>query len=284
MFELRKIGFVKRASAWLLDAILIAVLTTGLMFVISLICNYSGQEQLASQYYGQWEDFRQNYIEDLADHYGYTYEESGDGYVITKDGKAASLNDIIEDLIASNGEDAAVSEAYEQYRSLPSVETVNAQYHHVYILLFMMASVGILLAYMILEFIVPLFFKNGQTIGKKVFGIGLVRPDCVKITNVALFARAILGKFAIETMFPVLLVFLFLFGGIGVLAIILFVALVLLNIVLFFATKNKTPIHDVVAGTVAVDIKLQMIFASQEELIEKKSLFQKETVENTKEQ
>ena len=46
MFELRKIGIVKRLSAWFLDAILLAVLTTGFMFLISLICNFNYEQDL----------------------------------------------------------------------------------------------------------------------------------------------------------------------------------------------------------------------------------------------
>lgn len=284
MFELRKIGIVRRASALLLDAILLAVLATGVMFIVSLICRYDDEEQLANQYFDKWEGFRKDYVGAVAEYYGFSYEENGQSYVITKDGEPASVNDVINALIDSNGEDPETAEAYRQYSELPAVETVNAQYQYVYTLLFTMVSVGILLAYLILEFVVPLFFKNGQTIGKKVFSIGLVRPDCVKISNLALFGRTIIGKFAIETMFPVLLVFLFLFGGIGVFAVILFAAITLLNIILFFATKNRTPLHDVLAGTVAVDMKLQMIFQSTEELLEKKSLMQKDLVANTKEQ
>ncbi len=284
MFELRKIGIVKRASALLLDAILLAVLTTGFMFVISLICNYRGEEQLATQYFDEWEDFRITYVEDVANYYGYVYESDGATYTITKDGQPTTLNNLIEELVASEGKDAAIAVAYEKYQNLPSVEKVNAQYQYVYTLLFMMVSVGLLLAYLILEFLLPLIFKNGQTIGKKIFGVGLVRLDCVKISNLALFARTIVGKFAIETMFPTLLVFLFFFGGMGVLAIILFAAITLLNVVLFFATRNKTPIHDILSGTVAIDIKLQMIFESAEELAEKKALLQKEIVKNTQDQ
>ncbi len=277
MFELRKIGFIKRASALLLDAILLAVLTTGFMFVISLICQYDRAEELADSYYAQWEDFRKDYIGKVAEYYGFTYTvDDNGGYTVTKDGKESSLNEVVQALIDSNGQDEATREAYAAYENLPPVEKVNAQYRYVYTMLFMMVSVGIFLAYLVLEFILPLIFKNGQTIGKKIFGICLVRPDCVKITNLALFARTFVGKFAIETMFPVLLIFLFLFGGLGVLAIILFFAITILNVVLFFATRNKTPIHDIIAGTVAADMKLQMIFGSQEELNEKRKLMQQE--------
>ena len=283
MFELRKIGIVKRASAWLLDAILLAVLATGFMFIISLICSYSREEALAAQYYGEWEDFRKEYIGTVAEYYGFTYEEKGENeYVITKDGERSSLNAVVKELEASNGKDAEIAEAYEQYLALTPVEKVNLQYNYVHSLLFMMVSLGLLLAYLVLEFIIPIFLKNGQTVGKKVFGICLVRPNCVKMTTLSLFARTFVGKFAIETMFPVLLVFLFLFGGIGLLAIILFAALLILNAVLFFATQNRTPIHDIFAGTVAVDIKLQMIFESEEELIAQKTLQHNEDVENTK--
>ena len=56
----------------------------------------------------------------------------------------------------------------------------------------------------------------------------------------------------------------------------------LFNIILFFATKNRTPIHDIFAYTVATDMKLQMIFQSEEELIEKKTLRHDETVKTSK--
>ena len=282
MFELKKIGIVKRASALLLDAILLAVLTTGFMFLVSLMCNYSYEEKLSTQYYTQWEDFRKEYVADVAIYYGYDYEvKPDDDYVISKNGEKSSLNELMKSLDNSNGEDAGTKSAYEAYKKLPPVQIVNYQYKYVYTLLFMMTSVGTLLAYLVLEFILPIILKNGQTVGKKVFGICLVRPNCVKITTLSLFARTILGKYAIETMFPILLVFLFRFGGLGIWAIILLAALTLLNIILFFALKNRTPIHDVLACTVVVDMKLQMIFRSEEELVEKKALAQREVVEGT---
>lgn len=285
MFELRKIGIVKRASALLLDVILLATLATGFIFLISLICNYKEQETLSTQYYNEWEDYRKEYIGGVADFYGFTYEESENGdYTITKDGAESSFDAVMKTLIASEGKDPQTAKAYEAYLTLTPVGKVNAQYKYVYNLLFMMVSIGILLSYLILEFIIPVILKNGQTVGKKVFDICLVRPDCVKITNVSLFARTILGKYAIETMFPVLLVFLFIFGGLGVLAIVLFAALLLLDIILFLATKNRTPIHDIFAGTVAVDKKLQMIFESEEELAEKKALHQSRFLEESKKQ
>lgn len=288
MFEIRKIGIVKRASAWLLDIVLLSVLATGFMFLISLICNFDREQQLAKDYYDAWETFRTESVKDVAEFYGFTYEEGEDGsYTITTTDatgkeKPATLNDVLNKLDDSNGQDAETAEAYAKFKALPPAGKVNAQYQYVYSLLFMMISLGLLLAHLVLEFILPIVFKNGQTVGKKVFGIGLVRPDCVKITTIALFARAFLGKFAVETMFPVLLVFLFLFGGLGLLAVVLLATLLLLNIVLFFATKNRTPIHDIFAHTVAVDINIQNVFSSEEEMLEKKKEQHKQFIENSK--
>lgn len=284
MFELKKIGIVRRASALLLDLILLVVLTTGFMFIISLICDYSHEESLSIKYYNEWEDFRKEYVEDIAWHYGFDYDTTNDsiGYKISKDGVASSLDALMQALSDSNGEDVATKSAYDAYTKLTPVKQVNMQYEYVYNLLFMMVSIGVLLAYIVLEFIIPIILKNGQTVGKKVFSICLVRPNCVKITKLSLFARTILGKYAIETMFPILLVFLFLFGGLGILAIILFAAITLLNVILFFALKNRTPIHDLVAYTVAADMRVQMIFRTEEELVQKKAQAQKEIVEQEK--
>ena len=304
MFELRKIGILKRASALLLDAILLMVLATGFMFIISLICKFEKHTDLYSEHIDKFNDdynaFKDEYAKDVCEHYGFIYEEKevteGDEVkksftVKTKEGEEASFDkDVIKKFVDDDGEyDSSnpdyerMTAAYESYKAL-SDPLSKANYHYQLIIrfLFLMVSFGFLLSYTVLEFVIPIIFKNGQTIGKKVFGIALVKPNCVKITNLSLFARTFLGKYAIETMFPVLLIFMLIFGGMGMLAIILFAALTILNIVLFCVTKNKTPIHDMLAGTVAVDIKLQMIFESEEELSQKKSLSVKEEAEKAK--
>lgn len=282
MFELKKIGIVRRASALLLDFILILVLATGFMFLLSVVFNYSADEKLATEYYNEWEDFRKTYAADVADYYGFTYVDEGDSYTITYGDEQSSLDDVIRKLDESNGMDEQTAVAYKAYKNLPSAQKVNAQYQYIYSMLFMMMSLGFFLSYMVLEFIIPVIFKNGQTIGKKVFSIAVVRYDSVKITNSTLFARTVLGKYAIETMFPLLLAFMFLFSGTGVIALVLIGILLFVNLLLIFATKNNTPIHDLICGAVVVDIKLQMIFASEEELIAKKEEAHKKKVQSEK--
>ena len=296
MFELKKIGIVKRASALLLDAILLMVLATGFMYIISLICRFEKHTKLLKQYTQEfnddWKAFGEEYGRDLTEHYGFIYEENEDGFSVkTTDGKQASFEEeVIKKFVADKGEFDAenpdfdrMKAAYDSYTELyKPLSKANWEYQLIMRFLFLMGSFGFLLAYLVLEFVIPIILKNGQTVGKKVFGIGLVRPNCVKIQIMSLFARTLLGKYAIETMFPLLLVFMLFFGGWSWISIILFAAITLLNIILFFVTKNRTPIHDMLAGTVAVDIKLQMIYQSEEELAQKKSLAVQEESEKAR--
>lgn len=291
MFEPKKIGIVKRASALLLDAILLIVLTTGFMYIISLICNFDREQEIYLQASSEWEEFTEDYGEAIAGYFGCTFEKEGDVRVMRKDGEEHSFIEVINQFANLNGEidydkpnAEKVAEAYNVYQTLTltPIGKLYAQNNYLFSLLFMMVSLGILLAYLCLEFILPIIFKNGQTVGKKVFGIGVVRSNCVKINILSLFARTFVGKFAIETMFPILLIFLFFIGSIGWLALVLFAAIVILNVALFFATKNRTPIHDLLAYTVVVDVRLQEIFQSEEELNAAKTLQHKDSVVNVR--
>jgi uncharacterized RDD family membrane protein YckC len=127
-----------------------------------------------------------------------------------------------------------------------------------------------LIAFLILEFIVPLLFKNGQTLGKKIFGIAVIRVDGVRIPTFQLFVRAVLGKYTIETMVPLFIIMLFLMGTLGIMGPIIILLLIVLQIVVMVVSKTNSPIHDLLAVTAVVDINTQMIFDSTVEMIEYK--------------
>ena len=127
-------------------------------------------------------------------------------------------------------------------------------------------SLSVLIAHLLLEFLVPLWLKNGQTFGKKAFGIGLMRKDGVMISPFALFVRSILGKATIEVLLPLLLVFMMFMGIAGVL-IYLVLALVIAQVMLLLMHPNRCVLHDLMGCTIAVDISSQMIFRSPEALI-----------------
>ena len=137
-------------------------------------------------------------------------------------------------------------------------------------LILLMTSSGIFLAYFILEFLLPLKFRNGQTVGKKVFGLAVMHLNFVKVSGISMFIRTMLGKYTIETMFPILIVILIFFGGIGFIGTLILFALLILQIVMFFTSGTYSTIHDLLAKTVVVDLSSQMIFDSEEKMIEAK--------------
>lgn len=130
-----------------------------------------------------------------------------------------------------------------------------------------MISVGILLSMLVLEFAFPLFFKNGQTIGKKVFGVAVMHENGVKVNTITLFIRTFLGKYAVETMCPALLV-LMLFTSNAITSVIVMALLIIFELVIFIWKKETRPfIHDVFAKTVCVDLASQMIFENEAEML-----------------
>lgn len=254
IFDIQKASVLKRISALLLDAILLVILAVGFAWPISAICKYEKYTTLSEKYNKEYADYKETYEQQLIDSFG------GDFY------KA------LEKLVESDYETLSEEnkKAYDDYDALTPAEEVDRVVKLVYNIMLLMTSLGLFLAYLVLEFIIPLFLKNGQTVGKKVFNLGLVRPDCVKINNIALFARAILGKYTIETMIPVFSYYLIIFGNVGILGLIVIAIVLLTNLGMFIFSKDHTTIHDLVAGTVVVDLSTQMVFNSEEELIKKK--------------
>ena len=94
----------------------------------------------------------------------------------------------------------------------------------------------------------------------KDFGIQQVAADILHLadlTTVQMFIRAILGKYTIETMVPVMLALLISFGAVGIVGTGIIAALALAQLILLFANRNACVIHDLLAGTVVVDLPSQ---------------------------
>ncbi len=193
-----------------------------------------------------------------------------DSFVARYDAIAAEY-DLDREAIA----DAAYSELSDETRA--QVEAANAAlaadsealyaYGMVTQLMLIIVSFGVLGGHIALEFAVPLLLKDGRTIGKKIFGVGLMRTDGVKIGHVQLFIRAILGKYAVEVMLPIMVVMMFLLGTVNPIALIVVLALGFVQAAMLVSTRNHTPIHDLLAGTIAVDYFSQMIFSTRESMI-----------------
>lgn len=236
--DIQKAGMWKRISAALLDAVIFIVVMEALILLFSAVLGFN------------------------------TYLERMD----TLEAKHLAASGIEAELTQSEYDKLSEAEQ-EQYRL--KVEAANRAYQSdpevveiygkIVSVLWMMVTFPILIAFLILEFAVPLIFKNGQTVGKKVFGIAVMRIDGIKISPFMVFTRGILGKCTFGTLIPVYLIMMVIFGMLGAIGVLACVALLIAQAVMFFLTKYHTPIHDKLAVTVAVDMSSQMIFDTVEE-------------------
>lgn len=249
VFGLQKASVSKRISAYMLDFIVFAVITVGLALVISAIVGYDGYMNKLDGFYEKYEN-----------EYGIKTDITQEEYDKLSESDKAKY-DAAEEAFSKDKE---VLQVFSMLMNLSMV----------------IVSMSLLLAYVITEIIIPIFFKNGQTLGKKIFGIAIMRVDGIKITTFQLFVRAILGKYTIETMVPVLLFIMMFFGIIGGIAPIVIGLIALLQVIVIIATKTNSAIHDLLACTVAVDMSTQMIFDTEESMIEyKKQLAEKKANE-----
>ncbi len=248
MYDLQKAGLWKRISAYLFDFILTGIAAVGFALLLSLILGYNAKSEALQGYYEKYEQ-----------EYGVNFEIESEEY----EKLSEEQKKVYDTAYQAMWQDNEFSKAFSILMNLTLIIT----------------TFGIFLAYVLFEIAIPLILKNGQTLGKKIFGLCLVRIDCVKVTPLMIFVRTILGKFTVETMFPLALVFMFVLGG-GLVAPLVILLIFLTQFILFFVTKNHAVIHDSFAQTVVVDMASQMIFNDVEELIAyKKKLHAEEAAE-----
>lgn len=235
--ELQKASMWKRISAWLFDNILLVTLAVLFGFCLSALLGYDTHSAALDDFYTKYES-----------QYGIKFDITQEEYETLSEQEQANY-------------DAA-------YEALLKDEEAIYTYNMVLNLTMVITSAGILLAVAALEFAVPLLLKNGQTLGKKIFGVALVRNDGVRLNTMQLFVRTLLGKYTVGTMVPVLICIMLIFGIVGFLGTVLLLGLLLAQILCLLCTRNKVGLADLMAGTVPVELNSQRIFASTEELIE----------------
>ena len=81
-----------------------------------------------------------------------------------------------------------------------------------------------------------------------------------------LFARTLLGKFTIETMLPVYMLVMALFNLMGRDGLMIIAGIWIAQLILLVVTRNNQLLHDLLAGTVAVDMASQRIFKTTDDL------------------
>lgn len=231
-YDLQRAGIMKRFSAYIVDLMALVCLITLIALCLSSVLNYGEYSERMEEIYEK-------------------YEKLG-------------LIEITEEL--TEEQIAKYNAAVDLFNNDEEVKFV---YSKVINLSLIIATVSIVLGYALLEVAVPLWLKNGQTFGKKIFGIALMRTDGVRATPFMVIVRTMLGKCVVETMIPVLLILMLMLGAnIGLTGILIIGLILLTQVILLFATRNRSTLHDMLACTVVVDMESQRIFDSPEARIE----------------
>lgn len=244
IYDLQKPTLWKRISAYLLDIVLIITLAVGFATAVSAITGYDAK-------YDQLIEYRNEFGEK----HGIDLDISQEDFNRLSTDEQKLFNDKYEEvtkLLIKN----------EKYMKLNSL-VIN--------LTLITTSLGILLAVLCWEFIIPLFLKNGQTVGKKIFGIAVMRTNGVKISTLQLFVRAIFGKYTFEIMLPVFAVLMVMFANMLLFGVVVIAAISIAQVVALIVTRNtRQALHDLLSDTVTVDLASQLIFDTEGELIKYK--------------
>ena len=248
IYDIQRASLGKRIMALILDFILIMTLIVGVAFLISKIVSYDKYSDELSQ---------------MREEYSKVY--------------GVKLDITNEEYNAFSEEDKAKYDAADE--AFSSDERAAELNRIMFNLMILIIFISPIVSYFLLEFLVPLFLGNGQTVGKKVFAIGVVHTNSVRLTSLGLFARSMLGKCTIGTMLPVMGFFMMIvstqtaFAGATIILLICG-----LNIALLLFTKRRTPLHDILSNAVCVDMQTQKIFESAEQLVAYKAKLHEETV------
>ena len=250
--DVQKASMWKRISAALCDLIALLIVVVGFSLLLSAVFGYDGHaarlEEISEKYETEYKvdfDIPQSDFEKLTEDEKALYKQAMDAF--SKDADANYVYNVLVNLT------------------------------------FAMITASILAASLLLEFLVPLLLRNGQTLGKKVFGVAVMREDGIKISPMILFVRAILGKYTVETMIPVLIVLMIYWNMIGFPGTVLLIGILILQLILLIKTRERKVIHDVLAHTVAVDFASQRIFDSPEALLAYKKRIHEEQARSERE-
>ena len=236
-YDLQKASLWKRFAAWLFDSILVGILAVGVAFALSAVFHYNQYSDCISETYARYEA-----------EYGVVFDVSQEEYQSWPEEKRQTYDLAYQKLTG----DKEAMHAYNMVVNLTMVIT----------------SLSVLIAVVALEFVIPMILKDGKTLGKKAFGLCVVRLDCVKMNTMQLFVRSVLGKFTIETMIPLYIILMLCLGIADLSGTLILGALLLAELIALIVTRRNAAIHDLLAGTAVVDYASQMIFGSSEELIE----------------
>ena len=123
--------------------------------------------------------------------------------------------------------------------------------------------IAIIITFIIFYFVIPLCFKNGETLGKKVMHICLVNKLGYQYQRVQLLPR-----FVFPTLLTAIVVF---FTGFSIWAFIIVSFVILISFIFTIFSPQNRALHDLFAGTLVIDARESTWFknASEEDEAEK---------------
>ena len=223
--------YILRIAAFVLDFILFLVLLTGILFILMKIVNF---------------DYYYNILDDEYKRIGYKiYDEATKSYHYISE-SAPNFNEVIE-----------------KYKNSEIIKEYGYKVNN---LVLNIPIISIFISMLILEFIVPLIFKNGQTIGMKCFHIALISKSNIKIKPIQLFTRFLFGKTVLMAIIPYMCLFYSIFNmGGGLFGTIIIALIYIINIVLLFK-GNHASLSDIIASVYPVDSQQTIFYDNEEEL------------------
>ena len=234
--SIQKANFWKRFSAWLVDTVLVILLTVACALPLLDAFNFdeNGARLVAIQ------EQHQTAIEE---EFSVNLDIPNEEYEKLPESQKKIIDDAKSAFIKALGKD----ETFVRLRADRLTLILGS------------AAIALFVAVLAAHFILPLILKNGQTLGKKTFGLALMKTDCIKAGAPILFVRSMVGLFAIETM---AFAFLLTIVPVGVITAILLQGL---QMFVMIKTDTNAAIHDLLANTVVVELASQQIFETEEE-------------------
>ncbi len=246
--DIQKASMWKRLSAYIFDSILLIIVAVGAAFLLSVVFKYDDNTAERARLRAEYET-----------KYGVSFDIEKEEYDKLSDEERKIYDD-----------------AYANFATDPEVNRIDTLIVNLSLII---TVFSILLSFILFELLIPLKLGNGQTLGKKIFGVGVMRLDGVRISKFQLFVRSILGKYTLETMIPVFLILLLLFNIMAFACLVGIAALLIIQAACVLFSYLRTPIHDMISGTVTVDFASQMIFDSTEAMLEYKKKLHAEASE-----
>ncbi len=221
LYSIKNAGFFQRLVAFLFDLIIIFFLNFTLSVIaIVPISNHFGYDDLVQEYNAQLLEFNLG-----------EYDENNEFVIF-------NFDDINQDDLQAFYDD-------------PEAKAIS---NRKYVFDLIQISAGLFIAEIIVMFIVPLLFKNGQTLGKKLMKLGLVDNYGLRVKPMNVFVRFLIGWFVFETAMSLITMTMF---GLPI--------FILVSMLMLLLTKNKRALHDVIGSTIVVSLDKMVVFDSGEE-------------------